>query len=81
MKLRTTDPGNQNSFGAGPTLHGQVLSIVQGPVNTKLNIRELHLGEGRGKGPLDMHADVQKWNVLNFTKSKVNFQKSIQKKV
>lgn len=45
----------------------------------ELNIRELHLGEGRGKGPLDMHAGVQKWNVLNFTKSKVNFQKSIQK--
>lgn len=29
------------------------------PVNTKLNIRELHLGEERGKGPLDMHAGVQ----------------------
>ena len=52
------------------TLHCQALSIV--PVNPDIRPGKSHLGERRGA--LDMHAGVQKWNALDFSKLKVTFQ-------
>lgn len=60
----------ENSFGADMTVPCQVLSLVT--VNTKISTRKSHLGEEGGTP--DMHAGVQKWNALDFSKLKVNFQ-------